>query len=116
MPGPSTALPTVNASLPMRISGFSTICEALDYAAQGETGYSFFNLRGEVATTLSYATLRARAFALAGKLAGRFARGDRLAVIAETSPDFHVTFFVCQYAGVVPAPMQMPVNHGGKDG
>ncbi|MCK5745613.1 MAG: AMP-binding protein, partial [Oricola sp.] len=115
-PGPAAALPSVNASLPQRVSGFSSICEALDYAAQGETGYSFYNLRGEVAATLTYAELRERAVTLARKLAGRFTRGDRLAVIAETSPDFIVTFYACQYAGLVPAPMPMPVNLGGKDG
>ncbi|WP_428407202.1 fatty acyl-AMP ligase [Hyphococcus sp.] len=113
---PQTALPSSNASLPHQLSGFATICDALDYAAQGETGFTFFNLRGEVAATLSYSELRKRALALAAKLAGTFERGDRLAVIAETSPDFIVTFYACQYAGLVPAPMPMPVNLGGKDG
>lgn len=113
---PQAALPARNASLPLQRSGFATICDALDYAAQGETGYTFFNLRGEVAATLSYADLRQRALTLAGKLASNFTRGDRLAVIAETSPDFIVTFYACQYAGLVPAPMPMPVNLGGKDG
>lgn len=113
---PQAALPSRNASLPLQRSGFATICDALDYAAQGETGYTFFNLRGEVAATLSYADLRQRALTLAGKLASNFTRGDRLAVIAETSPDFIVTFYACQYAGLIPAPMPMPVNLGGKDG
>ena len=111
-----TALPIRNEALPLKLSGFATLCDALDYAAQGETGYTFFNLRGDVAATLSYSALRERALALAAKLAGRFERGDRLAVIAETSPEFIVTFFACQYAGLIPAPMPMPVNLGGKDG
>ena len=115
-PEKTAALPSGNVSLPVRMSGFATICDALDYAAQGETGYTFFNLRGEVAATLPYAELRKRALALAAKLAGRFTRGSRLAVIAETSPEFLVTFYACQYAGLVPAPMPMPVNLGGKDG
>ena len=109
-------IPNANTSLAAKISGFATICDALDYAAQGETGYSFFNLRGEVSATLPYAQVRARAVALAAKLSARFPRGERLAVIAETSPEFIVTFFACQYAGLVPAPMPMPVNLGGKDG
>lgn len=110
------ALPGRNASLPLKRSGFATVCDALDYAAQGETGYTFFNLRGDVAATLSYAKTRERALALAAKLAARFERGDRLAIIAETSPEFITTFFACQYAGLIPAPMPMPVNLGGKDG
>ncbi|GJL90686.1 fatty acyl-AMP ligase [Hyphococcus sp.] len=112
----AVALPSRNASLPVQVSGFATLCGALDYAAQGETGYTFFNLRGEVASALPYSEVRKRAIALAGKLAGVFERGDRVAVVAETSPEFIVTFFACQYAGIIPAPMPMPVNLGGKDG
>lgn len=111
MPTPST-----NTELALKVGGFSTICEALDYAAQGETGYNFFNLRGEAVSVLTYKDLRDEAKLLARKLAGRFERGSRLAIIAETSPEFIVTFFACQYAGLVPAPMPMPVNLGGKDG
>ncbi len=109
-------LPSRNAALPLRQSGFATLCDALDYAAQGETGYTFFNLRGEVSSRLSYADARARALEVAAKLAGRFERGDRLALVAETSPEFLVTFYACQYAGLIPAPMPMPVNLGGKNG
>ncbi|PQA88356.1 fatty acyl-AMP ligase [Hyphococcus luteus] len=115
-PEKTAALPSQNASLPAKASGFSTICDALDYAAQGDTGYTFFNLRGDVSAALPFSGLRESALALAAKLAGNFERGARLAVIAETSPDFLVTFYACQYAGLVPAPMPMPVNLGGKDG
>ncbi len=115
-PEKTAAMPSRNSSLPAKISGFSTICDALDYAAQGDTGYTFFNLRGDVASVLPYAELRGLALTLAAKLSGRFKRGDRLAVIAETSPDFLITFYACQYAGLIPAPMPMPVNLGGKDG
>ena len=108
--------PIKNSALEEKIGGFSTVCEALDYAAQGETGYNFFNLRGEAARVLPYRELREAAKTLARKLAGRFERGDRLAVIAETSPEFLIVFYACQYAGLVPAPMPMPVNLGGKDG
>jgi len=116
IPGPSMPTPTLNKGLQCRVGGFDTIAEALDYAAQGETGYNFFNLRGEVAARLSYTDLRARARDLANRLAARFERGARMAIIAETSPEFVITFFACQYAGLVPAPMPMPVNLGGKDG
>ncbi|MGD9799511.1 MAG: fatty acyl-AMP ligase [Parvularculaceae bacterium] len=108
--------PTLNAQLPLRLEQFETLTDALDYAAEGETGCNFFNLRGEVYAQFSYAALRGEAKALARKLAARFERGARIALVAETSPDFLVAFFACQYAGLVPAPMPLPVNLGGKDG
>ena len=108
--------PTENDGLAPRIGDVETVPEALDYAARGQTGYNFFTLRGEVEERLSYATLRERALDVANRLAARFERGDRIAIIAETSPEFVITFFACQYAGLVPAPMPMPVNLGGKDG
>ncbi len=116
IPEPSRPTPTLNKGLQTRVGGFETIADALDYAAQGETGYNFFNLRGEVAAQLPYSEARKRALDLANRLATRFKRGDRLAIVAETSPEFIITFFACQYAGLVPAPMPMPVNLGGKDG
>ncbi len=116
IPGQTLPTPTLNSGLDHRIGGFASLPEALDYAARGQTGYNFFNLRGEVSHSLSYADLRVRAGELANRLAARFTRGDRIAIVAETSPDFVVTFFACQYAGLIPAPMPMPVNLGGKDG
>lgn len=108
--------PTTNSSLALKMEGFRTVTEALDYAAQGETGFNFYNLRGEAYASLPYAQLRAEALELAARLAGRFERGARLAIVAETSPDFIIAFFACQYAGMTPAPMPMPVNLGGKEG
>ncbi|HOP18960.1 MAG TPA: fatty acyl-AMP ligase [Parvularculaceae bacterium] len=108
--------PTKSGSLPIKTSGFRTVPEALDYAALGEAGYNFYNLRGELASSLPYSEVKARAQALAKKLAGQFERGARVAMVAETSPEFMTTFFACQYAGIVPAPMPMPVNLGGKEG
>jgi fatty-acyl-CoA synthase len=110
------ATPSVNSRLPVRLGGFSTVIEALEYAARGETGFNFYNLRGALAAALPYAALQRDAEGLGRRLAGRFERGARLAIVAETSPDFMTLFFGCQYAGLVPAPMPMPVNFGGKDG
>ena len=39
--------PTSN-SLDYRMADFSTLAEALDYAAQGETGANFYSGRGEL--------------------------------------------------------------------
>ena len=108
--------PTVSRELPIKLDGFTTLAEVLDYAAGGETGFNFYNLRGEVVAALPYSKLRSDAMALARKLAARFERNARIAVVAETSPEFVTVFFACQYAGLLPAPMPMPVNLGGKDG
>ncbi|MGE0407686.1 MAG: fatty acyl-AMP ligase [Amphiplicatus sp.] len=108
--------PTSNETLPLKLDGFTTLADALDYAAKGETGFNFYNLRGVVVSSLPYAALRLEARRLARRLASRFERGARLAIVAETSPDFMTAFFACQYAGMLPAPMPMPVNLGGKEG
>ncbi|MBT8472125.1 MAG: fatty acyl-AMP ligase [Marinicaulis sp.] len=108
--------PSANKTLEHQAGGFASIPEALDYAARGETGVNFFNLRGEVYASMAYAEVLEKAKLLADKLAGRYERGARIAIIAETSPTFLLTFFACQCAGLVPAPMPMPVNLGGKDG
>lgn len=108
--------PTLNAKLKNQIGGFSTLTEALDYAASGETGYNFFSVKAELKETLPYSVLRDRAINLAKKLSARYPRGSRACLIAETSSEFLTTFFACQYAGIIPAPMPVPVNLGGKDG
>jgi len=111
-----SALPTLNETLPLRTGGFRTVVEALDYAAGGDTGFNFFDSRGDLKSTLPFRDLRARAVDLAGRLAGAGLRkGDRVAVIAETSPEFLIVFYGCQYAGLVPVPLPYPMNLGGKD-
>lgn len=108
--------PTKNVSLPYRMELCATIADALEYAAQGETGFNFYSLRGELVDVLPYREICDEAQALARHLAGTFKRGDRLALVAETSRGFITTFFACQYAGLIPAPVPLPVNLGGKDG
>ena len=51
------ATPTIN-SLPLRLADFSTLAEALDYAAQGETGFNFYTGAGKLYAVLPYADLR----------------------------------------------------------
>ncbi len=108
--------PTSNGSLPLRRGEFETIVEGLDYAARGETGCNFFSSRGELVQALAYREIRDRAVDLARALerAG-VERGERLAIIAETSPDFLIFFFACQYAGLVPVPLPLSVNLGGRE-
>ena len=109
-------LPTpTNNSLPLKTSGYRSLAEALDYAAKGTTGCNFHNGRGELTAVLSYTQLRARALEIAVRLAGlELPRGSRVALVADTQPDFHVMFFACQYAGLVPVPLPAAVHLGGK--
>ncbi len=108
--------PTTNPQLRFKVDGFTTLVSGLDYAAEGVTGFNFFSSRGELETVLPYSELRQRARDLAGRLAGCGAeRGDRVAIVAETTPDFVTVFFACQYAGLVPVPLPLCINIGGHD-
>ncbi|WP_428375134.1 fatty acyl-AMP ligase [Lichenicoccus sp.] len=119
-PAPASAArsgPTPTCSGLDQIPGdFLTLTDALDYAADGETGLNFFSIRGELTASLSYRSLRAEAMALARRLLALGLRpGERVAVIAETHPDFVRVFFACQHAGLVPAPLPMPFVFGGRE-
>jgi fatty-acyl-CoA synthase len=100
-------------SLAPRPADFSTLTEALDYAALGETGSNFYTGRGTIYASLTYGELRERALALAAKLLGLgVARGDRVALVAETDPEFIIFFYACQYAGLVPVALPASVKVG----
>jgi fatty-acyl-CoA synthase len=108
--------PTHNALLPFRRGGFASLCEALDYAAQGETGLNFFDARGRLLNCLPWADLRVQARRLARRLIGAgIGRGERLVIVADTWPGFCVTFFGAQYAGVLPVPVAVPAGLGAKE-
>lgn len=112
MPQPT---PTDN-TLALRFADFDTLTDALDYAAQGVTGSNFYNARGELTLALTYADLRRDALELARRLAGLgLPRQARVALVAETDPDFVRLFFACQYAGLVPVPLPAAVHLGGRD-
>ncbi|NQW52528.1 MAG: fatty acyl-AMP ligase [Rhodospirillales bacterium] len=107
--------PTHNVSLPFRRGGFASLSEALDYAARGETGFNFFDARGNLQATLPYRHLRTEAVAFARRLIGAgIEPGERLVLIADTWPGFCVAFFGAQYAGIVPVPVPVPVGLGAK--
>jgi fatty-acyl-CoA synthase len=100
---------------PMRLGDFATMLDALDYAAKGRTGLNFYSVKGEVVTALTYAQLQRDAVDLAGRLLGAGLQpGERVALVAETSPDFVTAFFACQYAGLIPAPIPLPTAFGGR--
>ena len=105
--------PTTN-TLPFRAADFSTLTEALDYASQGVTGANFYSGRGDLYATLPFADLRQQAISLARKfIALGLLKGDRVAMVAETHPDFLRVFFGCQYAGLVPVALPATINLGG---
>ena len=109
-----TATPTQN-NIPLRAADFTNLAEALDYAAQGVTGANFYGSRAQLTAGLPYAQLAKQAKALARKLiALNFKPGDRIVIVAETHPDFLRTFFACQYAGLIPAPVPMPIQLGSR--
>ena len=110
----TTVTPT-DATLPLRIGGFTSLAEALDYAARGSTGYNFHSGRAEHYATLTYSDLRAGALDLACRLSGLgLARGARVAFVADTNPDVIRFFFACQYAGVVPVPLSASLHLGSQ--
>ena len=104
---------TKNRNLPFRAADFATITDALDYAAQGETGSNFYTGRGKIYASVTYADLREQAIELAHKLLSLdVERGDRVALVAETNPDFVRFFYACQYAGLIPVALPASVKVG----
>ena len=64
--------PTPTASgLPLRSAVFSTLTEALDYAATGETGFNYYDGRDKLSAVLPYRELRRRALEMSRRLAPR---------------------------------------------
>lgn len=105
----------INDLLPLRNADFATLVEALDYAAEGETGYNFYDGRGELFAVISYRDLRDDARSLARKLRGLGCRrGARVAIIAETEPMFHRFFFACQFAGYIPVALPAGFQIGAR--
>ncbi len=107
--------PTKN-SLPLKTSGYSSLIDALNYAAQGSTGCNFYNGRGELADVLTYSELQSQAMTLGKRLhALGLKRGSTVALVADTHPHFLIFFFACQYAGLVPVPLPAAVHLGGHE-
>ncbi|MBU2654522.1 fatty acyl-AMP ligase [Acidomonas methanolica] len=112
-----TSIPTAtDCEQTRRFGDFATFADALDYAAQGRAGFNIYNGRGQLLEALPYRCLREQALDTARRLLGRGLHpGDRVAIIAESDGDFARLFFGCQYAGLVPAPLPLPIAFGGRD-
>jgi fatty-acyl-CoA synthase len=101
---------------PRRFSDFATLGEALDYAAKGKRGLNFHDPRGTLSRPYSYAELRDDALVAAYQLIAHGIKpGDRIALIAETCPQFAAFFFGTVYAGAWPVPLPLPTSFGGRD-
>ena len=109
------ATPTDDA-LPRRCADFATLGDALDYAAMGARGLNFHDPRGALVQAYSFAELRRDALASAYRLIAAGIRpGDRIALVAETGPEFAMLFFGAVYAGAWPVPLPLPTSFGGKE-
>ncbi len=115
--GAAPKAPTPNdCPLPRRRSDFSTFTEAVDYAAQSEKGLNFHDMRAELDRVYTYVEMREDALMAARRLlASGFGKGDRIALIAETCPEFAALFCGAVYIGAWPVPLPLPTGFGGKE-
>ncbi|HEY7958689.1 MAG TPA: fatty acyl-AMP ligase, partial [Sphingomicrobium sp.] len=93
-----------------------TIGEALDYAAGGKRGLNFHDARGRLSHAYPYSDLRDDALLAARRfIALDIKPGDRVALIAETGPEFAAAFFGTVFAGAWPVPLPLPTSFGGRE-
>ena len=119
MTAPATVAPTATPTedrLPRRFSDFTTLGEALDYAASGVRGLNFHDARGTLVRAYPFAQLRDDAHDAALRLiAAGVGVGDRVALVAETSAEFGALFFGAVLAGAWPVPLPLPTSFGGRE-
>ena len=102
--------------LPRRYSDFDTLGDALDYAAKGARGLNFHDPRGTLTRAYQFSELRKDALDAAYRLIAKGIKpGERVALIAETGPEFAALFFGVVYAGAWPVPLPLPTSFGGRD-
>ncbi len=109
--------PTPNdCDLPRIRAQFPTFNDAIDYAARSEKGMNFHDMRGGLERVYPYSEMRDDAIQMAYRLiAAGIKPKDRVALIAETGPEFTSLFCACVYAGAWPVPLPLPTTFGGKD-
>jgi len=102
-----------NTNLPIKIKPYTNLVDALEYAAEGDTGFNFYDGRGHLSAVLTYSDLRDEARVIARQLLSLGCeRGARVGIIAETEPMFHRFFFACQYAGLIPVALPAGIQLG----
>ncbi|MEM6972908.1 MAG: fatty acyl-AMP ligase [Pseudomonadota bacterium] len=110
-----TAPAPSQSGLARRTGDFPRLVEALDYAATGEGGFSFYASRGKLDEVAGWASIRERALVVAGRLRARgLVPGDRVVILAETSARFVVALLGTMYAGLVPCPAPLPAAFGAR--
>jgi fatty-acyl-CoA synthase len=113
---PLRPTPTDTPSLLKRLADFDTLTASVDYAARSDAGFNFYTARGAVEEILTYRDLRDQAQSYGRRLINAgLKRGDRVALLAATAPDFLTLFFACQYAGLIPVPMPLPTAFGRRE-
>ncbi len=114
---PQALKPTPNdCPLPRRRSDFATFTDAVDYAARSAKGLNFHDMRGTLERAYTFTEMREDALAMAKRLvAAGIGREDRVALVAETGPEFAALFCGAVYAGAWPVPLPLPTTFGGKD-
>ncbi len=114
---PLLLMPTpTHDDLPRRFADFETLGEALDYAAAGVRGLNFHDARGNLARAYPFSELRTDALDTALRLIAMGVKPlDRIALVAETGPEFAALFFGVVYAGGWPVPLPLPTSFGGRD-
>jgi len=112
---PAGATPTLDTQ-PRRLADFATVGDALDYAAEGRRGLNFHDARGSLTQSYSYSELREDALSNAQRFVALGIKpGDRIAMVAETGPEFASCFFGAVYAGAWPVPLPLPTSFGGRE-
>jgi fatty-acyl-CoA synthase len=102
--------------LPRRFADFETLGDALDYAAAGKRGLNFHDARGTLTRPYAFSELRTDAIDAALRLIAMGVKPlDRIALVAETGPEFAALFFGVVYAGAWPVPLPLPTSFGGRD-
>ena len=105
-----------DCTLPRRRADFVTFNDALNYAAKSAKGLNFHDMRGNPVHVYPYARLLEDGIANACRLtAAGIGKGDRVALIADTGPDFAALFCGAVLAGAWPVPLPLPTTFGGKD-
>jgi len=109
--------PTPNdCPLPRIRADFATFTAAIDYAAKSAKGLNFHDARGALERVYPYSEMRADAIKMAYRLvAAGIGKGDRVALIAETGPEFAALFCGTVFAGAWPVPLPLPTTFGGKE-
>ncbi len=109
--------PTPNdCDLPRIRAEFETFNDAIDYAAQSKKGLNFHDMRGQLERVYPFSEMREDALVMARRLiASGIGKEDRVALIAETGPDFAALFCACVYVGAWPVPLPLPTTFGGKE-